>query len=346
MRVLDELEYRYVLFLCTIFPSLPGYVCTLTGAGTDESHGATLTLPTKWGLILVGFLALFVKMTGQHLWTTLCYGIHQSLASSRSRDNIYHQLQLVLRNTENESSFIWNLIKIGNAHRGAKFEAYRRSFLLIVFAAVHGLGFWAAGGLSSRFITSNDEVLTIPSTCGWMAEPPLGDLSDDATFDAVNALIVMTRYGYRRSAAYSRTCYSNTGNNTESTSCGTYIKPKLAFNVTVSAQCPFDEAICNGPAFTVDTGFLRSDEHLGLNTRAKDAIWARKVFTCAPLDGEKYTDGWFPIPEQLNFTGLLPGALLKGYKFGPYRNATILPEHTFFKTSDWLWSQAQPYDLM
>lgn len=242
----------------------------------------------------------------------------------------------MLRNTESEGSLVSKLLKVGWTYKGYRLEAYRRSFIFFILAVVHGLGFWAAGGLSSTFISQNNEVrLLSDSGCGWMAEPPnIMNLADEKVFEEANALVVMMRYGLKKSAAYSRSCYMQSGKN--STACGTYVQSALPVNITVDAACPFDEKICNGKAITIDSGYIRSDHHLGINTRQEDSISARKVLTCAPLLGEKYTDGWISIPDSVNRSSIPEGTIGKGYKFGPLKGATAfspLSQYTFWATN-------------
>jgi hypothetical protein len=82
--------------------------------------------------------------------------------------------------------------------------------------------------------------------------------------------------------------------------------------------CPFNEKACNGTAISLDTGRLRSDVHLGVNTRPEDALSVRMVLTCVPLAGEKYTTGWQPImPEMALGWGLPFDTKIKSYAFGP-----------------------------
>lgn len=256
---------------------------------------------------------------------------------------MYHQYQLVLKNTESESSFIWTLIKIGMAHRGARFEAYRRSLFLITIAVIHGAGFWAASGLSSRFIAGSNEVQTVASKCGWSREPSLGDLRNDADFEAANALVVMARYSYRKSAAYARQCYTKSGTSSDSITCDSHVEATLPYEVRYSESCPFDEKICKPKtkAITVGTGFIRSNDHLGINTDAKDSIIARKTLTCIPLDGEKYTDGWLPVPPDQNTSW--GGTLIKGYKFGPVPGVPL--NYTMAAHEHWLDFNGLGYDL-
>jgi hypothetical protein len=68
---------------------------------------------------------------------------------------------------------------------------------------------------------------------------------------------------------------------------------------------------------SLDTGHLRSDIHFGMNTRSEDALSVRKVLTCVPLAGEKYTDGWQQMPPTMSAAqGLPQDTRLKGYSFG------------------------------
>jgi hypothetical protein len=272
-------------------------------------QGASLTLPNQWALIISGFLALFVKLVGGYLWETICFAIHQTKASLDSQDDIHHQIQLVLRNSEHESTFVWKLIKIGLAHQGARFDVSRRSVLLALLAIAHGLGIWAAGGLSSRFIAGSDEVQSLPTTCGWMKEDSFDNISD-ATWDTTNALLVMARYRYRKSASYARSCYGQVGG--IPAACGIFRELSLPYTISTTTPCPFGEKVCNGSAISIDTGFLRSDLHLGINTRPEDSISFRKELTCVPLAGQKYTDGWKNITER---NGELTSRYI-GYEFG------------------------------
>ncbi|KAF2189476.1 hypothetical protein K469DRAFT_761875 [Zopfia rhizophila CBS 207.26] len=259
---------------------------------------------------------------------------------------MYHQLQFVLRNTESEPSLIRELIKIGHGHKGARFKAYRRCLPLLAFACLHGLAIFAAGIFSSKAITSSDVVMIVSKSCGYMEERTnIFNISDDAIFETVNALLVMARTGYRKSAAYSRACYAQYGGN--STACGTYLRSTLS-SIMSTVPCPFDQKICEGPGIALDTGFLRSDLDLGINTRPEDRISAKKVLTCAPLAGEKYTDGWLLLPAELaDIVGWPPGTMWKGYKFGdsilegdPAPDYSMQLYENFYKNGD------MPYTFM
>jgi hypothetical protein len=92
----------------------------------------------------------------------------------------------------------------------------------------------------------------------------------------------------------------------------------LPYTISRDVTCPFNEKACNGTAISLDTGRLRSDIHLGVNTRPEDALSVRMVLTCVPLAGEKYTTGWQQIIPEIAFAVGLPfDTKVKSYAFGP-----------------------------
>ncbi|KAF1994600.1 hypothetical protein P154DRAFT_26897 [Amniculicola lignicola CBS 123094] len=315
----------------------------------DAVRGSTLTLPTQWGLILVGFFALFVKLGSENLWGVICFIIHQLNASEKKQDDIYHQFQLVLRNTDSEQTFIQRLIKVAQAHKGMRFKVYRRTILFILLASVYGLGFYAVSGLSSRLIAAKDgsTVLALSPSCGYLAAPSLVNLGDEKSFEALNALVVVARNSYRKSATYARTCYGQTGDNT--TACGTFVKTSLDYTTVKDEPCPFGDNMCSTKAIKFDTGLIRSDTHLGVNTKQRDSMSLRKTLTCAPLDGERYTPGWKPIPDELApIFGVPLGTPYKIYEFGLH-SQLVVPFNTGNNTAvaDWVsWKvQQEPYGI-
>jgi hypothetical protein len=199
-------------------------------------------------------------------------------------------------------------------------------------------------------MVASGEVQVIPGQCGWVQDVPFAQLSDDAVFNAANALIVTARNVFRRSATYSRSCYAHAEGNT--TVCGTFVQPALPYNTTRDAPCPFDQKICNASAILMDTGLLHSDEHLGA-----DAMSLRKQLTCVPLAGEKYTDGWKVANDTDDAFESSSGALSTpagmesiGYKFGPQIQTTSsIPSrsnYTFRIPRNFLQGGDLPYNIV
>ena len=266
----------------------------LTYADAEWGVRSTLTLPTEWGLILIAFLALFIRLAGSYLWSIICFILHQTNASSEVQDDTYHQIQLALRNTDTEAGLGWKLFRVGAVHKGSRANAFSRTYWLIVLAMLHASGIGILGGLSSRFIAGSDAVLAVRGECGWMeevADPGPSMLKDPKARDSFNALVVMARYGYRRSATYARSCYAQTSDNSSS-ACDIYTKSTLPYNISLDAPCPFPGKVCKGPAMTLDTESLRSDADLGINTSPQNALSLRQTWSCAPILGENYATRW------------------------------------------------------
>ncbi|KAF1972970.1 hypothetical protein BU23DRAFT_147213 [Bimuria novae-zelandiae CBS 107.79] len=266
---------------------------------SDWGTRSTLTLPTQWGLILIAFLALFIRLSGSYLWSIILFVIHQSKASSANQDDTYHQIQLALRNTDTEASLAWKLFRVGAVHRGSRINAFNRTFWLILLALTHAAGIGVFGGLSSRFIAGSDAVLAVKGKCGWMQEVDDPVASRDS-LGVFSSLVVMARYGYRRSATYARSCYAQTSDNS-SNACEIYTQPTLPYNISLDDPCPFPGKVCNGSAMTLDSQSLRSDTDLGINTLPDSAITLRQTWSCVPIDGQKYATGW-GTADELNMT--------------------------------------------
>lgn len=283
-------------------------VQALTRSDADWGTRSTLTLPTNWGLILIAFLALFIRLAGSYLWSIICFVIHQAKASPHNQDDTYHQIQLALRNTDTEASLGWKLFSVGAVHRGSRLDAFNRTYWLIALALIHAAGIGVLGGLSSRFIAGSEAVLTVKGTCGWMAEvaDPMKELQDPSKAGSFNSLVLMARYGYRRSANYARSCYAQTSDNS-SNACEIYTRSVLPYNVTLSDPCPFGEKVCNGSAMTFDTESLRSDVDLGINTLPENAVTLRQSMTCVPINGQRYATEW-GTADELNMTASLDGS--------------------------------------
>jgi hypothetical protein len=311
-------------------------------------------------LILVGFFTLFITIIGGYLWGTIAFVIHQVNSSSKPQLSSYHQLQLILRNIDSNASFISHLSRIAWAHRHGGSKVYCKSVVLILFASLYALVFALGGGFSSTIIVARDpSVLTIVRHCGWLQEPiylnPLEptidtiySISGAQFYEYINVVTVMLRNAFRRSAGHSRSCYGHFGE--KLTACNNFVQPTLPYTINRDVTCPFNEKACNGTAISLDTGRLRSDIHLGVNTRPEDALSVRKVLTCVPLAGENYTTGWQQIIPEIAFgTGLPLDTKVKPYAFGARKIsfAPLVVDLNYTAGMDEIrWRQGvQPYSL-
>lgn len=288
--------------------------------------GTTLTLPKQWGVVLIAFLALFVRFAGSHLWNIVCFTMHQIRAAPGDQDDIYHQFQVILRSGSSESRVLLDIMKIWWNRRKVTPTITRRCLPLLSIASFHMLVIGFAGLFSSRVVTTSDETLTQSASCGWLAELSRWTyLTDPQTEDTAKTLLVMGRSSYQRSSIYSRACYGEQYSDYSSI-CSSYVQQRINATVNISAPCPFAPGACDGPAVSMDTGFIDSDYHLGINTHKSNRMSIKKVTTCAPILSERYASGWFPAPSSdpiLNDTW-------KAYFFGSLTapNATFV-NYTF-----------------
>src|SRR5690606_33275058 len=76
-----------------------------------------------------------------------------------------------------------------------------------------------------------------------------------------------------------------------SNDCNLYIKPQLPVTVDRNADCPFGEEVCKKPKgnLIVDTGYLDSSEHFGINAPKEDRFSVRLLHHCAPLVTEGFS---------------------------------------------------------
>jgi len=308
--------------------STPTFLRTSTNRSAAKGGvlGSTLTLPSQYGFILSALLALFIRIIGDNLWGIACFIFHQIKATPKDRDDFYHQIQIVLRNAASESRVVRDVIKICQSRNTARLKAYIRGLPLVVIAGLHILAIFAAGTFSSNaLVRQENEVLVRSDTCGWLNEVPIEamtKLDDKNAFDITNKFVVKSRARYRQGASYSRGCYRQDGTK----DCNTFVRKVLPSTVNISAPCPFDQKICNGPAISVDTGFIYSDSDLGINTKPENRISGRKTLQCVSLRGEDYTDGWISLTDEEAVKAKAPpNATIKGYKLGTAMQPNPLP---------------------
>ena len=296
-----------------------------TGAWIDWSRGAvlgsTITLSDRWGAALTAFLAFFVTVIGACLWRSLCFTIHQLSASPDAKDGIYHQHQLVFRNTSSpieavrlffETAFFWRK----NCPR-----AWLRSLPLSIFALLFMLSFAAASLLTSLVTkAAGDQRLVVSDNCGFFGYDPQADITTRVAaqqqHDLNDTLIA---------SAYTKNCYNGNSerNNLE---CNIYTKPELLWSAMAEAECPFESSMCLLPAYRLDTGLLSSHSDFGINAPSGGRINFRKVTTCAPITQVDHTT----VVQSDGTDGLgLEGDTIHKYQYGTFAAGGIDSNTTY-----------------
>ena len=253
-------------------------------------YGGTITLALRDGSILVSFFALFVRLVGSHLWSIFCYLLHQWRSKQGNRDAFHHQHQALLRNSSSVTTTLWLWLKVGWAWRSETFHPMLRSLAFVTIAILHIAAFGIAGLFSSRIVITDSSVLVRSDVCGAWPQPDQFTASNSINYNNATLAVLKEQESYAinsrqyltSSLAYVQSCYL------VDSGCENYDYIVGALNQTVNwnASCPFDESLCLTEAVEIDTGFIDSAIHLGINAKPGDRVWYRKTISCAVLSSD------------------------------------------------------------
>ncbi len=277
--------------------------------------GVTLTLSPQKATAVVAILAIFVQMAGSQSWMILRFALHQIRASAGPKDGFYHQQQAILRNSPSDISTAGQLVQSVWAWRRHTKRPLPRTLFLICCAFCHFLFFLLAGIFSSNLANAGGDVLSRSPFCGTL------NTSFTSTFlGGIDYATKMERDA-QLSQEYVELCYNTT---TTSASCNVFPRRQLDWKTSLSKLCLFEAPVCLDKSLSIqfDTGFLDSQDDLGLNARETDRISYRRVTSCSPLNDAQYIGDW--MYSSFNSTTQLP---VIGFYHGPS------PDSEFF-TSD------------
>jgi hypothetical protein len=155
----------------------------------------------------------------------------------------------------------------------------------LCFTVLTIIAFTVAGGYSSRISSGmSDEVLINGYNCGILTENVDRNVSIIEENERYNSMM------YADAANYAQQCYSE--NSTEIPSCDRFVVKNLTTAATdTEASCPFPGDTCrrNNSNIRLDTGYIDSHDHLGLNAQPAERFAYRYVLQCAPLKTQGYT---------------------------------------------------------
>lgn len=255
-------------------------VRTFTGIWHNWSHGAirgaTLTLSQKDAGYLTAFLAIFVSFAGGMFWRITSFVLHQVWATNpdQGHDILHHRRQVILRNS-GAGAAAWSLLMLGFGRHGS----ILRSLPVAIVPATVLILF----GISNIFTSY---VTKFPGNSTIILGPHCGDVAfntSDATDGLTSAIMLGKGLADTYEAStYVTQCYAGS----ESTNCGTYVRPSIPFKSNSNASCPFESGFCvynDNSALQMDTGLLDSHSDFGINAQPQDRVKFRRVATCAPL---------------------------------------------------------------
>jgi len=260
------------------------------GVWTNWSHGSitglTLTTTLQNGGLLIAFLALFTTFTGTCFWTIVSFALHQSMSRKTPASALYHQKQVIIRNSETSTSALWKLSRMSWAWRKVVVPpALLRSVSLpLILSLATFCAFNTAGIFSSRVATTRGgEVLLVGDRCATLN----ASLLTGQNFRLAQSYFTSR---FRASANYESICYREPGS---ADSCRSFVRDTLPVTITRGIDCPFPgkERMCYTPtaALRLDSGFLNSHSDLGINSPPSSRYLYRTVNECAPIRSEGYT---------------------------------------------------------
>ena len=310
--------------------------CTALGITDNNSEGRisgwTLTAPPEQGHILIAFLAVFVTLSGSHLWNIICLVLHQVRSQQSNANALHHQQQALLANSPSSASVAYTSARLGWKWRKKTQNGLSQAIPIILTATIYVIGIGVAGIFSSHVVRISDEVLVLPNSCGWIGSAQ--DSFED--IDQFIAVQTMGRWTASQVLKYAQTCYHQTGL-ANMGSCQFYIKPAITSITSTNIPCPFSETICGLPqAFQVDTGHVDSSRDLGINSPVEDRVQFKKMLTCVPLLAEeKFSSNW-------TVGGYLPGDSIKYYFLGVTTRGF---NYTWWASNYSEWTERGGYEL-
>lgn len=258
------------------------------GIWTNWSRGSvlgqTLTCTRRNGDLIIAFTAFFIAFIGSRFWRLISIVLHRSYSTNQPSGTIHHQCQIILRNTDSAEAGLIKFVQL--------FWAWRRhiwapallnvvpAFLMALFCL---LAFTIAGGYSSQIATSaGTEVLVDGTNCGL--------LNNSNFLDAI--LGSETSRRWNNAVNYAQQCY-----NTESEGlfdCKGFVTERIPMFINNEAPCPFPAEVCrtNASNLFLDTGFINTHDHFGINAPFEERLHFRATLQCGPLVTAGFTSNY------------------------------------------------------
>jgi hypothetical protein len=259
----------------------PIYVGLWTNWSRGRILGSTLTLSRRDADLLIAFTAFFIAFIATRVWRIICFAFHRFHSTASPQDAIYHQRQIIFRNSSSPENGIQTLLSLLWANRCSK--GWLRPLPAAIVGTVCIGIFTVAGGFSSQISTAvGNEVLIKPLNCG----VTLPSAVDNSLFFNLTAKRATT---INSAANYAQQCYSN--DNTRLLDCNRFITKKLNKQLDTQASCPFKNHLCRTESanLRIDSGYLDSHEAFGLNAPPNERFLFKNVLHCAPLKTAGFT---------------------------------------------------------
>ena len=241
--------------------------------------GATITVSSRDGTLLISFIATFVTIVGAQLWRILSYMIHQIRSSKDPQDGLHYQQQNILRNTASAGGAAWSFLEQAWYWHGKASMSILRTIPWTLFSVIYLILFALLATFSSEVSKSAGRTrLLRGGDCGiWVTD---GDGTSDLAVQAYNQKMANESIV---SSTYAKACY---GSNPVKASCQTFPVPALQWTAEANATCPFDDRLCllgENAAYKMTSEKIDTHIHLGINAPTKRRLQFTKETTCSPL---------------------------------------------------------------
>jgi hypothetical protein len=160
---------------------------------------------------------------------------------------------------------------------------------LLILIILHLSAWIAAGLLTSRVVSSSQDALYKPWYCGSWPDSDANSGSREHIASTSNH-----RSAMQRSNDYALNCKDGLVGN----GCNLYDVQPISYTINTTYSCPLPNSPCwrDLGNLQLDTGYINSNVHLGINTREKDSVSYRKITTCAPFDLSNWQSDWHKGP--------------------------------------------------
>ncbi|KAF2840790.1 hypothetical protein M501DRAFT_909713, partial [Patellaria atrata CBS 101060] len=302
--------------------------------------GSTITLPSTGAMILVAFLAVFVQVTGNHLWDIICFLYHGQIATSKQQSTFVRQQQVLLRNNTSPTSTLGKFLELAWYWKPKSGCAGSRCLSFAGFSLLYAVGFMLAAIFASQVVDSSEiNVLIYNRNCGiwdWVDWETLANSTEllNSTTDSQEVWISTLL----SSTSYARTCFNSTNDDPQ---CKLFSRRAIDSTKLYDSGCPFESSLCldaRSATLQLDTGLIDTSTIFGLNLRREDELYWRYVTSCAPLTTDNYTKTAAEAPTGLK---RLPGEEVTRYFYGEQRP---MLNHTW-SVSNYVTQRNQNYDL-
>ncbi|KAI0101019.1 hypothetical protein GGR51DRAFT_575138 [Nemania sp. FL0031] len=269
------------------------------GLWTNWSHGivlgSTLTLSRDNANLLIGAITFFITVVGVYIWKIVSFSLHAYYSDPSPRDGLYHQRQVIIRNSSSAAGTVLTLINLIWAWRKVT-KSWLRVLPLLLLTTLTAIALAVASIFASRIATGS-EVLLTGSGCGMVVpdffEPSLTEVFTDYTPYLADFL--------SQAAIYASQCYGSSSSS--ALGCGIFVKPYLkAKTINANAPCPFPSLCKTADSnLFLDTGLLNSHHDFGINAPEKERFLFRMTLACAPLKSEGYSKS-YNVSQDRSYT--------------------------------------------